>query len=97
MAYKKNTGDARESPALEVLRQLVTMGANVAVTDPFVEDRFVPSAVERVDCSTEEIEAADAVVVLVDHDVFDYDAVAGAEYVFDCQRRVRPGPNVEYL
>jgi UDP-N-acetyl-D-glucosamine dehydrogenase len=97
MAYKKNTGDARESPSLEVLRQLVTMGADVAVADPYVEDRFVPSDVERVDCTPEEIAAADAVVVLVDHDAFAYDALVSAEYVFDCQHRVPPGPNVEYL
>ena len=97
MAYKKNTGDARESPALEVLRQLVTMGADVAVTDPYVEDRFVPSDVERADYTPEEIARADAIVVLVDHDAFDYDALASAAYVFDCQHRVALGPNVEYL
>jgi UDP-N-acetyl-D-glucosamine dehydrogenase len=97
MAYKKNTGDARESPALEVLRQLVSMGAHVAVTDPFVEDRFVPSDVERVDCTPEEIAAADAIVLLVDHDAFDYDAFSSAAYVFDCQHRIAQGPNVEYL
>ena len=73
------------------------MGADVAVTDPFVEDRFVPSDVERVDCTPEEIAAADAVVLLVDHDAFDYDAFASAAYVFDCQHRVPPAPNIEYL
>jgi UDP-N-acetyl-D-glucosamine dehydrogenase len=97
MAYKKNTGDARESPSLEVLHQLVAMGADVAVSDPHVEDRFVPSAVERVDCTVEEIDAADAVVLLVDHDAFDYDAIARANYVFDCRHRVAAGPNIEFL
>jgi len=97
MAYKKNTGDARESPALEVLRQLVAMGAEVLVTDPYVEDRFVPSDVVRTDFTPDEIAAADAVVLLVDHDSFDYDALVSAEYVFDCQHRVPSGPNVEYL
>jgi UDP-N-acetyl-D-glucosamine dehydrogenase len=97
MAYKKNTGDARESPALEVVRQLVAMGADVAVTDPHVEDRYVPSAVERVDCTAAEIAAADAVVLLVDHDSFDYEAVAKATYVFDCQHRLAAAPNVEHL
>ncbi len=97
MAYKKNTGDARESPALEVLRQLVSMGADVKVTDPYVEDRFVPSDVERVDCTPDEVAAADAVVLLVDHDDFDYDSFGAAAYVFDCQHRIPPGANVEYL
>ena len=97
LAYKKNTGDARESPSLEVVRQLVAMGADVAVSDPHLEDRFVPSDVERVDCTPDELAAADAVVLLVDHDAFDYDAVTSASYVFDCRHRVAPGPNVEYL
>jgi len=96
-AYKKNTADARESPALEVVRQLVTMGANVAVADPHVDDRSIPSAVERVDCSPDEIAAADAVIVLVDHDAFDFAALSSAAFVFDCRHCVPRGPNVEYL
>ena len=97
LAYKKNTADARESPAIEVVRQLVTMGADVAVTDPHVEDRYVPSDVERVDCTASEIAAADGVVLLVDHDAFDYDTVATAQYVFDTQHRLAPGDNIEHL
>jgi UDP-N-acetyl-D-glucosamine dehydrogenase len=97
IAYKKNTGDARESPALEILQQLVAMGANVAVSDPHVDDRHVPSAVERVDCTREEVARADAVVLLVDHDAFDYHLLEAASYVFDCRHRVPAGPNVEYL
>ncbi len=97
LAYKKNTGDARESPALEVVRQLASMGADVGVCDPHVEDRYVPSDVERVDCTPDEMAGADAVVLLVDHDSFDYDAIAGAPYVFDTRHRVAAGPNVEFL
>jgi len=97
LAYKKNTGDARESPALEVVRQLVMMGAHVAVSDPYVEDLYVPSDVERVDCTPEELAAADAVLVLVDHDMFDYDEVAKASYVFDCRHRLPAALNVEHL
>jgi UDP-N-acetyl-D-glucosamine dehydrogenase len=96
LAYKKNTGDARESPSMVIVRQLAGMGAAIAVADPFVEDRFVPTDVERVDLTESEVERADAVVLLVDHDAFDYTALERASYVLDCRHRVA-GANVEYL
>src|SRR4051812_5295137 len=97
LAYKKNTGDARESPSVEVVRQLTMMGSDVVVSDPYVDDSFVPSDGERVDCTADELAAADAVVLVVDHDAFDYDAIAQAAYVFDCRHRLAPSDNVEYL
>ncbi|GLF97718.1 hypothetical protein [Streptomyces yaizuensis] len=40
---------------------------------------------------------ADAVVLLVDHDAFDYEAVElHARYVLDCRRRLS-GANIEIL
>ena len=98
LAYKKNTGDARESPALRVARLLLDMGADVRAVDPHVvEHTSVDSRVCRVEASPEELAAADAVVLLTDHDSFDYDEVlAHARYVLDCRRRIT-GPTVEVL
>ncbi len=98
LAYKKNTGDARESPALRVARLLLDMGADVRAVDPHVvEHTAVDSRVRRVEASPEELAAADAVVLLTDHDSFDYDEVlAHARYVLDCRRRIT-GPTVEVL
>ncbi|MCZ9336589.1 nucleotide sugar dehydrogenase, partial [Streptomyces sp. TRM76130] len=36
LAYKKNTGDARESPALRISQLLLDMGAQVRAADPHV-------------------------------------------------------------
>jgi len=98
LAYKKNTGDARESPALRVARLLLDMGAEVRAVDPHVvEHAPVDSRVCRVEASPEELAAADAVVLLTDHDSFDYDEVlAHSRYVLDCRRRIA-GPTVEVL
>jgi UDP-N-acetyl-D-glucosamine dehydrogenase len=53
--------------------------------------------VVRVDATPAEAEAADAVVLLVDHDAFDLDALARvAAYVLDTRRAV-VGDNVEHL
>src|SRR5687767_8775875 len=70
LAYKKNTSDARESPAAGIVDRLLLLGADVRTVDPHVvEDRVDPRAT-RVDLTAEEIEAADAVLLLVDHDDF---------------------------
>ena len=98
LAYKKNTGDARESPALRVADLLRRMGAEVRAADPLVtEPAVLDQAVARVDATPEEIASADIVLLLTDHDAFRASDVAGhARYVLDC-RRVLSGPNVETL
>jgi UDP-N-acetyl-D-glucosamine dehydrogenase len=98
LAYKKNTGDARESPSAQVARQLLALGAEVVAADDHVLDGHVPPGVTRVTLDADEVAKADAVVVLVDHDDFDMDLVhAHGSYVLDTRQAVAPGPNVERL
>jgi UDP-N-acetyl-D-glucosamine dehydrogenase len=98
LAYKKNTGDARESPARRVASLLLDMGAEVRAADPHVvEDGHVDQRVRRVALDAEQVAAADAVVLLADHDAFDLDVVvAHARYVLDTRRRLS-GACVESL
>lgn len=97
LAYKRNTGDARESPSVAIANRLVSLGAELRVADPHVAASPVDAIAERVDATAEEIAAADAVVLVVDHDDFDAATItANARYVFDCRRALR-GPTVEYL
>lgn len=98
LAYKPNTSDARETPSTRVAQLLRDLGADVAAADPHVgvDDFAVP--VERVDLSAAELQSADAVIVLCDHDGFDFDLVAEhAAYVLDCRNRLPAAPNVERL
>src|SRR3984885_1609790 len=56
LAYKKNTGDARESPAIRVAQLLKDMGADVRAADPHVvETGAVDAVVECVQPTPEEI------------------------------------------
>jgi UDP-N-acetyl-D-glucosamine dehydrogenase len=98
LAYKKNTGDARESPAVRVAQLLGTMGADLRAADPHVvEGTAVDGLVTRVELTPGELADADAVLLLTDHDAFDYDLVVQhASFVFDCRRKVS-GANVETL
>ena len=98
LAYKKNTGDARESPAIRVAQLLLGMGAAVRAADPHVvEATAVDGLVPRVRLTAGELAEADAVVLLTDHDAFDYALIGQhARFVFDCRHRMT-GPNVETL
>ena len=97
LAYKRNTSDARESPALVVVERLLAMGAEVRAADPHVLEGQLDARVERVEPTPDEVAAADAVILLTDHDRFDYDVIATAAYVLDTRRRLAPAENVEYL
>jgi UDP-N-acetyl-D-glucosamine dehydrogenase len=98
LAYKRNSGDARESPARRVASLLLDMGAEVRAADPHVvEDARVDRRVVRVALTEEQIAAADAVILLADHDAFDLDLVVRhAKYVLDTRHRLT-GPAVESL
>jgi UDP-N-acetyl-D-glucosamine dehydrogenase len=95
LAYKRNTGDAREAPGTIIAQLLAAMGADVAVVDPHLSDRSVTYPL--VELTADELERADAVVIVTDHDAFDFDLVqAHASYIFDTRNRV-DGPTVERL
>jgi UDP-N-acetyl-D-glucosamine dehydrogenase len=98
LAYKKNTGDARESPAVRVVQLLRQMGAEVRVADPHVvEPVHGAPDLTMVMPTAEEVRSADAVVLLADHDEFDYDLILGeARYLLDTRRRLH-GPTVEVI
>jgi UDP-N-acetyl-D-glucosamine dehydrogenase len=98
LAYKRNSGDARESPSLQIAQRLLGMGAEVRAADPHVVESHVGSRIVRVDATIEELRAADAVLVLTDHDAFDLAEVAAhAAIVLDTRHCVPASPGVEYL
>jgi UDP-N-acetyl-D-glucosamine dehydrogenase len=96
LAYKANTGDAREAPGTVIAERLAALGADVRVADPHVaHDTEGPFTL--VELTVEEIEAADGVVLVTDHAAFDYSLVtAHARYVLDTRGRL-DGDCVERL
>ena len=95
LAYKRNTGDAREAPGTIIARSLVALGADLRVADPHLADDTL--AFPLVQVTPDEVAAADAVLLVTDHDAFDYDLVlAHARYVLDTRNRL-DGPSVERL
>jgi UDP-N-acetyl-D-glucosamine dehydrogenase len=76
VAYKKDINDIRESPALDVIELLRAKGADVRYHDP-----YVPSLSHNGHGQTSEpdldaaLDAADCVVIVTDHSVYDWPAV----------------------
>ena len=98
LAYKRNTGDARESPARRIVELLVGLGAHVLAADPYVVEAHVDRRVQRIELSPQELAAADAVVLLTDHDCFDPGLIVEhARYVLDCRRVLPAAETVEVL
>ena len=95
LAYKPNTGDIRESPGVVIAQSLRSLGADVRAADPHVAPDTTD--VRHVELTADEVDLADAVVVVTDHDAFDYDMVRDrARYVLDTRNRIR-GRRVESL
>jgi nucleotide sugar dehydrogenase len=97
LAYKKNSSDARESPASRIAPMLASLGAQVCAVDSHVPQDFLTADACRVILTPSEARQADAVVILTDHDDIDYQLVLReARWVLDCRGRLS-GANVEGL
>ena len=73
------------------------MGAEVPVSDPHIEEASCLDVSVARRCTPEELASADIVVLLADHDEFDFDDIVGhAKFILDCRHRVK-GSHVEYL
>ena len=100
LAYKKNTSDARESPAVRVAQLLSGLGADVQVADPHVDLSVVHLPGElgatMVDLTAAEVTKADLTVLLVDHDDFDLSLLDDA-LVLDTRHVLSAADNVEQL
>jgi UDP-N-acetyl-D-glucosamine dehydrogenase len=99
VAYKPDTGDAREAPARRIAELLTELGAEVVAADPHLEgDGGLPASTTLVAAVAAEFEAADAVVLITDHGAFDYELLSErARYVLDCRGRLPRAPHVERL
>jgi UDP-N-acetyl-D-glucosamine dehydrogenase len=74
VAYKRDVGDIRESPALDVLDLLARRGAVLSYTDPYVprvqQGRLALESIAEAD-----IDDVDCAVICTNHSAFDYDRI----------------------
>ena len=78
IAYKRNIDDVRESPALDVIRLLKKLGAEVSYSDPYVHE----VRLDNVDLTSQDAlssaKKADCSVIITDHSNFDYKGLMDA-------------------
>jgi UDP-N-acetyl-D-glucosamine dehydrogenase len=98
-AYKKDIGDVRESPALDVIHLLRQKGAKVSYHDPYVPSLRVEDAVLRsTPLTAATLRAQDLVAIITNHSVFDFDFVAKhARLVFDARNAARDVKNRRHI
>ena len=71
LAYKKNIDDARESPSIKIIEELVNRGAKVRVYDPYVKSIKTNAGEFYSEKSIEDgLVGAVCAVFVTDHDVF---------------------------
>ncbi len=91
VAYKKNISDVRESPALDILQLLSRKGAVLSYCDPYVpvlSEHGISLKGEKFSAAV--LRKADCVVVVTDHDDFDWRLVAReAKAVVDARNAIK--------
>jgi len=96
LAYKKDIDDPRESPAFEVIEELLELGALVSYHDPHIPRAprmrrwpdLPPMSSVPLDETT--LGAQDAVVIVTDHTAVDYDLVRRcAPLIVDTRGKLR--------
>ena len=77
VAYKRDTNDVRESPALLVLEALHSKGASIYFSDPYVSSVHIrEQMIKSIDLTDEALRSMDCAVILTDHSTVDYALVA---------------------
>jgi UDP-N-acetyl-D-glucosamine dehydrogenase len=79
IAYKPNIDDLRESPALDVIHLLQTKSAQVVYHDPYIPHLDHDNLrMESVTDLMAEVQKADCVAIITNHDDYDYPAILEA-------------------
>jgi UDP-N-acetyl-D-glucosamine dehydrogenase len=94
VAYKKNISDVRESPALDIIQLLTKKGARISYCDPYVpvlDEHGIKLKADRFSAAT--LRKADCVVLVTDHDLFDFRLVARESKVVVDTRNALKGRN----
>jgi len=99
VAYKANIDDMRESPAIKIAELLMEKEANVVYHDAFVPTfKVAGQQLSSVALTEAEIESADAVMVVTNHDNVDYDLVVrSAKLILDTRNALKAFDDIKVV
>jgi UDP-N-acetyl-D-glucosamine dehydrogenase len=99
LAYKKDVGDTRESPAFPIAKQLLELGASLSYHDPYLKESPETRAwagrpaLKFVPLTPEQLSRHDAIVIVTDHSSVDYASVLKYSSLIIDSRGVYRGPH----
>ena len=98
LSYKKNLDDIRESASIKIINKLFAKGIKkIFVHDPYTIDKISTKKIYKIKSLTPNvIKNFDIVVLMTDHDLFDYDLIENnAKLIIDCRGRLEVKNNVQ--
>ncbi|MCL2682897.1 MAG: nucleotide sugar dehydrogenase [Bacteroidales bacterium] len=77
VAYKPNIDDGRESPALEIMDEVMKKGGIVSYNDPYISSITTHGnhILKSVELSPENLKNADVVVITTKHSAYDFEMI----------------------
>lgn len=102
VAYKKNIADLRESPALEIISLLRQRHASVHYHDPHIPTTWPGRrhhfSMKSIHWSADAIASHDLVIVVTDHDWYDWNFLAThARHILDTRNAIRTHTGADFL
>ena len=100
VAYKRDVGDVRESPAIDIMGFLGDLGAVLSYTDPFVKELRLNGKTLRHQPLDTAAADADCCLIVTDHSDLDYPGlVRASKLVVDTRNCLRgfPDPHIVRL
>ena len=90
VAYKRDIDDVRESPALDIMHLLEKRGAKLSYSDPYVPSVTFGGHKCAAEDFASSVEQADCVVIVTDHQAFDYSLlVQRAKLIVDTRNALK--------
>jgi UDPglucose 6-dehydrogenase len=93
LAFKPDTDDIRNAPALEIIRMLIEKGATVKTYDPLAipnAKRVLPEKVIYCNDAKEAVNNCDCILVITEWDEFRDESLYRGKVVFDGRRILEP-------
>lgn len=93
MAFKKDISDLRDSPAIKVYQIIKNHVAEVKYNDPYVPYFILNGKkIRSIKISPQKLKLYDAIVILTDHSVYDYETILkNARLIIDTRNAIKKG------
>ena len=99
VAYKPNIDDARESPALEIIDQVIHKGGIVSYNDPYISEIKTNNGnkLQSIELNKQNLNNADCVVLTTNHEAFDIEFIKEhAGLIVDMRNMVKEPSDTVY-